>query len=289
MSDFQTCKLNTASLNVLYALMALLEKPLAMKDLVRAFSRFSPCNNFVISKYINTCRFCKFDIIKLSGKYVLRKLPIKIQFTEDEENLIVNELPKKAAKSNSQEIISAMSDFLFKLSRLSFFEASVDYKIFENPLIKVFDEALYSELMIEITTKDKKTFICTPVEVKYIKDKIMFSIFNNDEIRDIIIDNIISIQKTSRKIATGIIPHTVTFKLMKDLAKRYSLRPHERIINIESDGSIVISNRSEDKEQLLRRLMRYDEKCEIIAPKILREEFKNKIDKIFENYNIKLK
>ncbi|MBQ6515983.1 WYL domain-containing protein [bacterium] len=287
MTNPQTCKLNNASMNVLYTMMTLLDKPLTMKDLINAFAKYSPCNNFVISKYINTCRFCKFDIIKYSGKYILRKLPIKISFTQDEEDLITNNLVNNTIKSNSKDLINTMSEFLFKLCRLTSFDANVEHSLNKNPLLSEFEESLYSELMVEIITKDGKSIICSPVELKYIKDNTIFSVFYNDEMKDIPLDKVSSIQKTSRKILTGIIPHTVTFKLMKDLAKRYSTRAHERIINIEADGSIIVSNRSEDKEELMKRLMRYDEKCEIISPKILREEFKTKIDKTLENYSIR--
>ena len=287
MTKPQTCKLNTASMNVLYTMMTLLESPMTMKDLIINFAKFSPCNNFVISKYINTCRFCKFDIVKDSGKYILRKLPIKISFSQDEEDIITNDLIDNAVKSNSKDLINTLSNFLFKLCRLTSFDAVVEQPANNNPILKEFEESLFCELMIEVTTKDGKNFICSPVEIKYLQDKIILSVFYNDSIRDIPLDKVVSIQKTSRKILTGIIPHTVTFKLTKDLAKRYSARPNERIINIEADGSIIISNRSEDKEALMKRLMRYDEKCEIISPKILRDEFKTKIEQMLENYNIK--
>ena len=287
MTNPQTCKLNTASMNVLYTMMTLLEKPMTMKELILSFAKFSPSNNFVISKYINTCRFCKFDIVKDSGKYILRKLPIKISFSQDEEDLITNNLVDNAVKSNSTELINTFSGFLFKLCRLASFDAFAEPTLNKNPLLKEFEDSLYSELMIEVETKDGKNFTCSPVDIKYLQDKIIFSVFYNDSIRDIPLNKIVSIKKTARKILTGIIPHTVTFRLMKDLAKRYSARPNERILNIEADGSVIISNRSEDKEQLLKRLMRYDEKCEIISPKTLRDEFKTKIDKTLENYNIK--
>lgn len=286
MTNNQSCKLNNASMNVLYTMISLLEKPLTMKDLINAFSKYSPCNNFVISKYINTCRFCKFDIVKYSGKYFLRKLPIKISFSREEEDLITNHIANNAVKSNSNEIMNTISEFLFKLCRLTSFDAVIEPLLHKNTFINMFEEAMYSELMLELTTCDGKNFVCSPVEIKYIKDKTLLSVFHNDEMKDIPLEKVTSINRTSRKIATGIIPHTVTFRLMKDLAKRYSTRPHERIINTEADGSIIISNRSEDKEQLMKRLMRYDEKCEIISPKILRDEFKTKIDKILENYNI---
>ena len=48
-----------------------------------------------------------------------------------------------------------------------------------------------------------------------------------------------------------------------------------------------VINRNENKELLLSRLLRYDDKCEIIQPKSYREEMKTIINDMLANYGVK--
>ena len=77
----------------------------------------------------------------------------------------------------------------------------------------------------------------------------------------------------------------VTFKLTGNLAKRYEARPNESV-ELSPDGSLIVTNKNENKELLFSRLLRYDDKCEIIRPVAYREEMKELIDKMLQNYGV---
>ena len=63
-------KINQASLKVLKILSLLFKKNMTMNELVDAMNDngLGPCNNFVVSKYINTCKSCGIDIQKINNK-----------------------------------------------------------------------------------------------------------------------------------------------------------------------------------------------------------------------------
>ena len=78
----------------------------------------------------------------------------------------------------------------------------------------------------------------------------------------------------------------VVFVLKGDLAKKYTLRENEQLSQSLYENTITVSNRGESKEILLSRLLRYDDKCEIIHPKEYREEMKQILDNALKNYGV---
>jgi len=69
------------------------------------------------------------------------------------------------------------------------------------------------------------------------------------------------------------------------LAKRYEARENE-IVEQNSDGTITVTNRNENEERLISRLLRYDNKCEVLQPKMFREKIKNVLDDTLRNYGV---
>ena len=83
-------KINQASLKVLKILSLLFEKNMTMNELVDAMNDngLGPCNNFVVSKYINTCKSCGIDIQKINNKYTILNFPIGLRFSPTESELL---------------------------------------------------------------------------------------------------------------------------------------------------------------------------------------------------------
>ena len=77
----------------------------------------------------------------------------------------------------------------------------------------------------------------------------------------------------------------VVFKLSGALAKRYEARANEKV-SLNGDGTITVTNKNENKELLFSRLLRYDDKCEIIQPKAYRDEMKDIINQMLKNYGV---
>ena len=97
-------------------------------------------------------------------------------------------------------------------------------------------------------------------------------------------ERVSGIEVLSDKFVKNYSEQVVVFELKTPLAQRYSLRENERLIKPFDGQSITVSNHGEGKEILLSRLLRYDDKCEIINPKIYREEMKEIIDSALRNY-----
>ena len=88
-SDF--AKKNISGMQVIKTLQVLLEGSYTMSELVDILNRNEEdqvFNNNVISKYINTCRYCGFNIIKIHNKYILTKIPFGLEFSLREIELI---------------------------------------------------------------------------------------------------------------------------------------------------------------------------------------------------------
>ena len=76
--------------------------------------------------------------------------------------------------------------------------------------------------------------------------------------------------------------NTVVFELYGRLANSYKLKPSESVINFEQ-GKIVVSNSEEDRDVLLRRLLKYGENCKIVTPKSMQEEMISLTNEMLKN------
>ena len=86
-------KKNLSSMQVLKTLQVLLQGNFSMSELVERLNRNETepvFNNSVISKYINTCRFCGIDIPKIHNKYFVASMPFGLELTNSDINLLEN-------------------------------------------------------------------------------------------------------------------------------------------------------------------------------------------------------
>ena len=75
-------KKNISSMQVLKTLQVLLQGNYTMQELVSILNENEKeplFNNSVISKYINTCRYCGIDIPKIHNKYFVASMPFGIE------------------------------------------------------------------------------------------------------------------------------------------------------------------------------------------------------------------
>ena len=83
MANDQAMKKNQASLQVLKTLKVLLEDNYTMSEIVDRLNSQEKepiFNNSVVSKYINTCRYCGIEISKIRNRYYVIKMPFGINF-----------------------------------------------------------------------------------------------------------------------------------------------------------------------------------------------------------------
>lgn len=288
MRNKEAVKRNQSSMQVLKTLQLLLEDNYSMTELIQKLNanENEPIfNNSVVSKYINTCRFCGIEIPKIHNKYFVASLPFGIDLTTREldlvydlQNIITTTMSKKASK--------LFALFLDKLSKycnkqIIRVEPETKQKAFE-----LFDKAVSENRMINLLFRAKAVFECIPLRIVEKRGKICFNVVHNGRTKTISADRISGLEITDRKFkrTDDNFAQDVVFKLKGALAMRYTLKENEQIMNNELPNSITITNKGEDKEKLFSRLLRYDKNCEILYPLHYREEMKKLIEEMLKNY-----
>lgn len=281
-------KVNLASLKVLYTLQLLFERDLSMDDLIKYYDLYHNelVSNFVMSKYINTCRYCGIDIKKINNKYTILNFPVGISFTNGELSLF-KELKNCCEKMRLKNLSDSMQEVLDKVNRRSERPISpVATAIIKDKNIRHFEKACIVAQKVKVIFKDGTSLICEPVDTKIETDRIILMVFDGTNSRELNPDDIKEINILPQKANHKYIPTTVLFELKGKLAKKYQIRDNEQVLRINSAGDFIITNRFEDKTKLLHRLMRYGDNCKIISPKSYVNDMKQLIEDTINNYSM---
>ena len=275
-------------MRVLQMLHLLFQKNYTMNELMEALSEITgeKCSNFLVCKYINTCRFCGIDIQKINGKYTLLKLPFGLNFSDEELKLIAD-IRHFCSGMRVSKTVRSINSIIKKINQRSdkyYARANV---IEDDENIEKFEEAIEKGFKIEFKyTEDgkKHNILCEPLELDYDNDTLGFIVNHNGDRKRVFHADIIEITITSIKASKNMASTAVVFQLKDILAKRYTLKAGERIVDTNLDGSINVLNKSEDKKTLLHRLLKYGNLCEVISPRAYKKEMLSIIDKTLENY-----
>lgn len=280
-------KVNLASLKVLYTLQLLFERDLSMADLIKYYELYHNeyISNFVMSKYINTCRYCGIDIKKINNKYAIQNFPIGISFSTAEVSLF-KELKNCCEKMRLKTLIENMQGVLDKVNRCSERPISpVATSAIKDKKIKHFEKACIVGQKVKIIFNDGTSLQCEPVETKIGEERVILTVFDGTDSRELNPHDIKEVNILPQKANTKFIPTTVLFELKNNFAKKYQIRDNEQVLRINSAGDFIITNRFEDKSKLLHRLMRYGDNCKIISPKSYVNDMKKLIDDTLSNYS----
>lgn len=287
MANSQTTKINISGTQVIKTLQLLLEDNFTMSELIQKLNENEEepiFNNNVISKYINTCRYCGFEIYKIYNKYTVTKIPFGLNFSIKELELIDN-LQKFASEKLSNKQNNLFNSFITKLNKYSNKNIiKVKNNNFES-INEFFEKALQQKRRIQLILKAKYVIECIPIEIIDFKNKKCFKVFHKNKERIIAINRVSQLELLGKRISFEEYPgETVIFRITGNLAKRYNLREHEQEISRNLPEYITISNVGENKKDLLSRLLRYDKDCEILSPKSYRDEIKNILNNMLANY-----
>lgn len=288
MANKEAVKRNQSSMQVLKTLQLLLEDNYTMTELIQklnANEQEPVFNNSVVSKYINTCRFCGLDIPKIHNKYFVASLPFGIDISARELDLI-EDLRYAVKNTMSAKADETFEKFLANLSKYSNkqiirVEPKTRQKAFE-----LFDKAVAEKRKINLLFRAKAVFECIPLRIVQKKGKTCFNVIHEGKEKVIAADRISGLEIMDRRFAQteNTSKQEVVFKLKGKLAGTYTLRENEEIMPDSTDGNLVISNKGEEKDVLFSRLLRYDKSCEILYPLHYREEMKNLLDEMLKNY-----
>ena len=280
-------KKNQSSTQVLKTLLALMQGEYTMNDLIRKLNKdegWAVFNNSVISKYINTCRYCGFEIPKIQNKYYVAKIPFGLDLSMEDIDLleIIQNYVKYEMSEKSQKLINSL---LSKIIHFSNKEIKKKKKTEFVVLVELFERAVANNRKIKLMFKNRTILECIPLNIHKKDNKTFLRVFKKYE-RNIDISRLSGIELLGQKYADPKDGDYVTiFKLKGGLAKRYEARENESV-DINNDGTITVTNRNENKELLFSRLLRYDDKCEILAPKTYREDMKILLEDMLKNYGV---
>lgn len=282
----EVVKKNLSSTQVLKTLRVLLEDDYSMSDLIQKLNDNEPepiFNNSVISKYINTCRFCGIVIPKIKNKYFVSKIPFGMKIS-DEEHAVLQDIQLFARAYISKKSKKQFDEFIKKMSIYS----DRDIMRVDNSTIDLvcsrFEKAIDDERKVKIILKSGKSIFGIPLGFAENKGKKCLSILCDDVEHIVMPDKIIGIEVTKEKFQPIKSDHTVLFKLTGALASNYSLRANETLIISNKPDYITVMNEEENNLALMNRLLRYGELCEVESPKYVRDEIKKIIKDALANY-----
>lgn len=287
MATKQASKINQTSLQVLKTLQVLLEDNYEMTELVEKLNSIDSENNYnsnIVSKYINSCRYCGCEIPKIHNKYYVASIPFGLNLTFEDLGLL-GTLQQTAHDLISNKIGEKFDELLAKISKFSNKKLANVQNKNQKEICKVFDDAITNRLRIRIMLKNRDIYDGIPLQIVKNKNKTFFYIHTQGKEKPISVDRVVGIESLEKHYMGGFQQKEVVFKVMGSLSERYTLKDGERILEIHPDYK-VISNTSENKEVLFSRLLRYDSCCEILKPIEYREEMKEIIKKTLENYGV---
>ncbi len=288
MGTKEAVKRNQSSMQVLKTLQLLLEDNYTMTELIHklnANEKEPIFNNSVVSKYINTCRFCGLDIPKIHNKYFVASLPFGIDLSARELDLI-EDLQYSVKNTMSAKADELFSAFLGKLSKYSNKKIIRVEPKTKQQAFELFDRAVAEKRRVNLLFRAKAVFECIPLRIVEKKGKTCFNVIHDGKEKTISAERISGLEIMDRRFqqSDDSTAQDVVFKLKGALAERYTLKENEELTKNERPDSITITNRGERKEELFARLLRYDSSCEIIFPLHYREEMKNLLEEMLRNY-----
>lgn len=255
----------------------------------------------VVLKYINTLKLLGFNVEKIRNKYFLKNSIVTLDYSRDDLSLLWF-IEDYAAETKQKDIEDFTNDALQKIER-TFSPKTKEilknrsfstYKVrrFLRPRdrkIRLFEKYCADKQKLEIKYKQtplsrEEFFKISPLKIIYKKKQSFLIAYDckNAEYKEFLIDYITHVQQTLQKITYGY-SKAVIFKLKGRLAKSYVLKKGEKVLD-NGEDYLIVSNEKEYKNFLLRRLLRYYDKCEVVYPIEFRTKMLNLIGDIQKIY-----
>ena len=283
-------------LKVLEILKLISEKEVSYLEAAKEIVELTP-ETFL--RYINTIKYAGFNVSKSakSGKYKLERKPFAVDLTDSELETFgfledyVESLNSHHTKKEFDEFSEELFQYLTEDCKTKYkkqragrrCDIKYSYKHLEAE-INIFESFCRDKLKLEIVDKDEKTYVVEPKEIIYDKNCVYLSCYIPKEAgnKRILIEDIVSYKQLPTKSGGSNFLNTAVFECSGRLAKNYKLKPSEKIINSSSD-CVIISNANDDRDILMKRILKYGENAKILQPKSFREEMVKILDEMIEN------
>ena len=300
-------KLNEGCLKIFQLLKLLYEDKADYDNVVEIFKdeiEEQTTNNIQVNlnKYINTLKIFGIKIKKEKQKYKLLSSVYSMKFSiEDLKSISIlvsslQKFPEVELTEDIKEFVSSLElrmdnedkNILNCLNKIfgedfSFYYADV------REQIEQCEQVCKENFVINLTYRKKNKDItckCSPKEVLYDSKTAYLKVYDSVIKRnlEIPITSILSITKLPQ-IANPIeMNTTVVYKLKNRLAKTYKVKENEYTDGRDEYGNLIVINKNEVAENLIRRLLRYSYDCEVISPKHFRDEMQRAINEIINQY-----
>lgn len=288
-------------LRILEVLKILLAQDISKRDLINKLKDNPLFENVYTQeafiKYFNTLELLDFKIEKDKTLYKVTEVPSKISFTNKELSVFID-LIRYLKKLHNANLEASIIDAIKKSLKFVDEKAKNEIKAaleekaqnvtVNSNVISFLESLLADNQIVSITYKKNNDAISTiNVELKEIIEKNnTFTIvcYNPMKARNkkILVDSIISVKQLPRKASNISCMNSVVFRLYGRLAKAYKIKSNETALD-HSTGCTTISNVGEDKDVLIKRLLKYGEFCEIIRPEDVRRDFIKLTEDILNN------
>ena len=290
MKTNELVKRNISGMQVIKTLQLLLEDDYTMAQLIEklnANEKESIFNNSVVSKYINTCRYCGIDIPKIQNKYFVAKLPFGLNLSKRDIELI-EKLQMTAVEKLTNKPIKELNSFLNKINKFSNKNIIKVEKDTLDLTKEYFYNSIEEEREVLLLFRTKEMVKCKPLDFVVHKGKNCFKVLYDNKVKNVIIDRLVGLKILGKyfkaEAEQGL---TSKFKVTGALAERYSMREHEEQTENKFPEYILITNHGEAKDELFSRLLRYGKHCEVTSPQSYRYEMKSILDEMLVNYGEK--
>lgn len=285
----KSIKIANAGYRVLELLKKLIDHPLSMTELLSCIEETTDesFRQELVLKYINTLRLLDLNVVKIDKKYYLKNSIEKIHFDRNDLSLFLffkeysDKISHESLKDNLTEILqlikrsfSNKTQKVIDSKKISAYHLKKSLEIRDYNIEK-FEKYCDDKQKIDIIYKDETKheifYRLAPINITYKKGKAVLVTYDTEDncYKEFFAENIVSSTQSPQK-QPGNYSASVLFKLKNRLAKSYILKPGEVVLEY-TDDYILISNKTEDQELLIKRLFRYYNECEIIYPEACKE------------------
>lgn len=271
----------------------------------------------VMLKYINTIKLAGYKIVKLKSSknyyYSLIKAPVKIKLTSEHIKTLAF-LENYVSGLYQSRLQTEFTSILNKLMRYSsdeqLKELNKERKIYSNnsshqnlkykkyeDLIKKIEQFCIEAQKVQIRYKlpyeiNAMQVVLEPLSIKYNANDVWICGYNTiiGEKQLVHLEYIQDIKQLPIKSNGNCVLSPVIFKLKGRLAKGYRPYEGETITQEDKENDFIkILAYVDDKNQLVQRLLKYGDLCEILYPKSVRDKIMKSIKNTLNNYKITFK
>lgn len=292
-----------AGIRILEILQLLSDKGLTRKELIEELKLSSDVDKIytpeALIKYFNAFESLGLKLGKYGVRYEFKNAFQKLSLSKEEINAFVLLLSnyKNLHDKDSKEIVGEIAhkfnkyfdfdtDELF--AKIVYQKERAESKKQRDNILQTLENMMYDKQNVVIVyQKNSNTTEEILAELKQIGERgeryvVSCYLPAEGKNRRLYVDKILKLEQLPQKNAEVNFLNSVVFEVTGRLALSYKLKESEKVIDF-SKTHLTISNTAEDKEALLRRLLKYGENCKIIKPEEVKEEFIELTDKILEN------